>query len=220
MKINIVPKLLTTAVDEIARDDPDRVFAEFLEPPNLEHDVLVLTFAGFANAVDRLAWWLKDKSSELGLEIFDTVAYVGLPDVRYYLILLAASKAQITVCISLLSNFTHNFSLTIIKLLFSAPVNDITSHLQLMIQTGSKALFYTEEAPPSDLITSCKLPSAAIPSAKALLDTAKVTRFPLEKSYEQVAKDPVVVRNLPYYNHSLSILAEYLTVLSHFRNYW
>lgn len=106
------------------------------------------------------------------------------------------------------------------KLLFSAPVNDNTSHLRLMEQTSSNALLYTEEEPPSNLITSCKLPSISIPSAKALLDTTKVLNFPFEKSYEQVAKDPVVVSKSPVHNCLLATLADFFVVLSHFRNYW
>ncbi len=87
--------LVTAAVDEIARHDPQRTFAEFLEPAHLDTDLLVLTFADFANAVDRLSWWLKGKSTELGLETFDAVTYIGFPDLRYYVILLAAAKCQL-----------------------------------------------------------------------------------------------------------------------------
>lgn len=96
-----VGKLVTTAVDEIARDDPQRTFVELLEPIHLDQDVLILTFGKFANAVNRMSWWLKDKSSELGLAKFDTITYIGLPDVRYYLMLFAAAKNQLTASLIL-----------------------------------------------------------------------------------------------------------------------
>lgn len=94
---NTDEKLVTTVLDDLARDYPQRTFAEFLQPPHLDQSVLFVTLAEFANAVDRLALWLKEKMEEMALNSFDMVTYIGLPDIRYYLMPFAASKAQIVV---------------------------------------------------------------------------------------------------------------------------
>lgn len=67
--------------------------------------------------------------------------------------------------------------------------------MRLMQQTNSKALLLTEEMPFPELCKACGLPSAVIPSAAALLDETKVSHFPYDKSFEEAAKDPVVVSN-------------------------
>lgn len=94
-------RVLATQVDHLAAQHPELIFAEFLSPPHLpEGDVLSLTYADFKNAIDRLAWWLKDQIAQLGLAKFDTILYVGCPDLRYSLMLLAAIKNNIVVCYS------------------------------------------------------------------------------------------------------------------------
>ncbi|KAM4067304.1 AMP-binding enzyme [Hirsutella rhossiliensis] len=166
-------KLMATAIDDVARQEPDRVFAEFLQPAHLDQDILVLSFGMLANSIDRLAWWLKDRCRELGLGRFDTVAYVGFADMRYCLLLLAATKCHVT-------------------LLITAPSNDTTAHLSLMRQTNCKAFFYTDEFIVPDLMAACSLCCVALPHIRTLLDATPVSHFPYGRSLEDGADDPIV----------------------------
>lgn len=90
-------KLMATAIDHLARDNPELIFAEFLEPAHLDQDVLELSYQAFGNSINRLSWWLKDWIQEIGLKRFDNVLFTGYPDMRYYLLLIAAIKNEITV---------------------------------------------------------------------------------------------------------------------------
>lgn len=84
-------RLLPVLIDENARDDPDR--AAFSIPRtdlDLSRGYLDITYATFANAINQLAWLIE---SNLGRsETFDTMAYLGAPDMRYHCMQMAAAK--------------------------------------------------------------------------------------------------------------------------------
>ena len=85
-------ELLNNVVDRIARVTPDLVYAELPKSPvDLSQGFRQVTYRQFANAIDGMAWWLRDK---LGLsETFETLTYIGPNDLRYNLLLLGAVKA-------------------------------------------------------------------------------------------------------------------------------
>ncbi|KAJ3489739.1 hypothetical protein NLG97_g5935 [Lecanicillium saksenae] len=168
-------KLMAQAVDEIAQSDPSRVFAEFLDPPHTTVDSLTLTFGALAAAVDRLGWWLEDVKKKHQLNELDACAYIGFPDLRYYVVLLACIKCRL-------------------KVLFTAPSNSTAAHNLLMQQAGCKVLLLTEEMPLEELKTISALPSLCIPSVATLLEDGVSTPFPYAKTFEEARNDPVVVR--------------------------
>lgn len=92
--------IMSKQIDLVARDTPNLVLLQLLDPPHCDDPVLQLTYGDFKNAMDRLAWWIKDQAVRHGLAQFDTVLYVGQPDIRYFLFLVAAMKNQITACFS------------------------------------------------------------------------------------------------------------------------
>lgn len=69
-----------------------------------------------------------------------------------------------------------------------------------MQATNCKAYFYTEESKVPGLITSCNVPSAAIPDTATLIDTTRVPHFPYDKTYKEAANDPVVVSFIPIHH--------------------
>lgn len=106
-------RVIATQIDHLAAQHPDLIYADFLSPPHLGGgSVLSVSLADFKNAIDRLAWWLKDEVARLGLAKFDTILYIGYPDLRYSLMLIAAIKNHVVVSYSF--NFTfHDSSYTI-----------------------------------------------------------------------------------------------------------
>lgn len=78
-------RLLPTVIDEIARDEPNRIWASLpINDYDLSKGYEDISYATFANAINKLAWLIVStvgRSSD-----FDTVAYLGVPDVRYHMI--------------------------------------------------------------------------------------------------------------------------------------
>lgn len=85
-------QLLNNVVDSIARASPDLVYAELPRSPvDLSHGFRQVTYREFANAIDGVAWWLRNS---LGLsKTFETLTYIGPNDLRHNLLLLGAVKA-------------------------------------------------------------------------------------------------------------------------------
>lgn len=82
--------LLPTLIDERARSEPDRLYCAYLKTKDVDDGVIKLSYSDFTNAVNRFAWFIEEifgKSDD-----FTTLAYVGLTDIRYALVTLAAAK--------------------------------------------------------------------------------------------------------------------------------
>jgi len=85
-------KLLNNMVDYLAFARPQALFAEF--PKSLtryDAGFQKINYATFANAINGIAWWLKDNLGP-GSD-FETLAYVGHNDFRYNALVLGAVKA-------------------------------------------------------------------------------------------------------------------------------
>jgi hypothetical protein len=92
-------RLLPVLIDQTARDEPDR--AAFSLPRNdsdLSQGYVDVTYATFANAINQIAWLIE---STLGRsDKFDTIAYLGAPDIRYHFMQMAVVKTGYQVSIS------------------------------------------------------------------------------------------------------------------------
>lgn len=92
-----VGKLLPTQIDQIAEQDPSRIFGEFIDSPITPDGVHKLQYRDLARAIDRLAWWICSSLQDSKLPEFTVVCYMGYPDVRYYIVLVAMIKCRYTV---------------------------------------------------------------------------------------------------------------------------
>lgn len=84
-------RLLPALVDEIATNDPGRIFVSIAETSDITDGFRDVDYHSFAKAVDRCAWWLIRQLKEH--KIPQTVFYLGPLDLRYLIIILAAAKA-------------------------------------------------------------------------------------------------------------------------------
>lgn len=173
---DMTAQLLPQAIDELAATSASRVVADFLDPPHCDVDCLSLTFGQLAAAVDRLSWWLRSHKERLGLADFATVTYVGFPDLRYFVVLVASIKCGLTV-------------------LFSAPTNSCAAHQLLMKGAGSKLLLLTREMPLDELEREAACPCERIPSVAALLEPKSQSdkQYPYAKTFAEACNDPVAV---------------------------
>ena len=83
-------RLLPQVVDELARSDPNRIYATLPLSSDLARGFLDVTMLQVSQAVSECAYWLEHtigRSSD-----FETLSYMGLPDLRYAIIFLAAVK--------------------------------------------------------------------------------------------------------------------------------
>ena len=81
---------MPAVVDEIAREKPDLVYASVPLSTNIADGFKNITFSDIASATNHVAAWIEKtmgRSSE-----FETIAYMGLGDLRYVVVFLAAVK--------------------------------------------------------------------------------------------------------------------------------
>lgn len=85
-------QLLNHVVDITARDAPEKLYAEYpISSTSYDEGFRKITFAAFANAINGVAWWLHNTIGPGNN--FDTLAYLGVLDMRYNTLLLGAVKA-------------------------------------------------------------------------------------------------------------------------------
>lgn len=83
-------RLMPVVVDEIAQRQPDLVYASVPLTANISEGFRCITFFDIASATNHVAAWIDrtlGRSSN-----FDTIAYMGLGDLRYVVVFLAAVK--------------------------------------------------------------------------------------------------------------------------------
>lgn len=68
-------RLVVTIVDEMARDEPDRIVYSLPLTSNVADGFHDITALKLANAVNRTAWWLESKVGKGSS--FPTVGYIG-----------------------------------------------------------------------------------------------------------------------------------------------
>jgi hypothetical protein len=100
-------RLLHVTIDRIAAETPDRAWASIPRSNNLSDGYRDVSFAEFANAINRLSWFLE---SHLGPDRpkFKTLAYMGLPDMRYHIMSMAAAKMECKVSYYPNANLNRN----------------------------------------------------------------------------------------------------------------
>lgn len=83
-------RLVPIIVDETAKANPGKVFASIPRTGDLKDGFVNVSFGDFARAINRTARWMEDV---LGLcTTFETLAYIGTSDLRYYILMVAAAK--------------------------------------------------------------------------------------------------------------------------------
>jgi acyl-CoA synthetase (AMP-forming)/AMP-acid ligase II len=85
-------RLLNHIVDDIAQNEPQKLFAEIpLSPTSFDQGFRKVTYLDLSNAINGVAAFLERSIG--GGQNFPTLVYFGPPDLRYVVLLLAAVKA-------------------------------------------------------------------------------------------------------------------------------
>ena len=97
-------RLMPLLVDELAVSKPANVYASIIHGNDVSAGFDDITWSRFANAVNRMAWWLESTLGDRGPHS-PTVGYLGPADIRYFILVLAANKAGFKVrCLRTCSN--------------------------------------------------------------------------------------------------------------------
>lgn len=81
-------------VDAYANDEPQKVYAR-VPGHDLSQGFRDVTYGELAHAVNHVVWWLKGLVTTK--ERFPVISYLGVNDIRYTVIILAAIKAGYVV---------------------------------------------------------------------------------------------------------------------------
>ena len=85
-------QLLNNLIDGLAQIRPESTWAKVpRDQSSYSHGYRRISYKMMANAIDGLAWWIKEQLGES--RTFETLVYFGTWDPRYILLLLAAVKA-------------------------------------------------------------------------------------------------------------------------------
>lgn len=84
-------RLLPVIIDQLAHEDPDRPWASIpRDDYDLSQGYADISYAAFANAINKLAWMVEKSIGRS--DSFETIAYLGTPDVRYHMVCDLLSK--------------------------------------------------------------------------------------------------------------------------------
>ncbi|KAF2628558.1 hypothetical protein BU25DRAFT_430857 [Macroventuria anomochaeta] len=126
------------------------------------------------NIVDDNARMARFLHGQIGLSFeFKTVMYMGFPNPRTYIVLIAAMKTGHKV----LFHFT----------------NSDPGHANLIRQTNCTILLYTAGFPVSGIHERSRLEAVRVPELATLLDNFLYESFPYGKTYEEAKYDPCFV---------------------------
>ncbi|OCL15374.1 acetyl-CoA synthetase-like protein [Glonium stellatum] len=165
-------RLIPPAIDEVARDDPEITCFSIPRTSDLSDGFTDISFRTFANAINRTAWFIE---STIGRSpVFETILYMGAPDIRHYVVLVAAMK-------------------TGYKTLFSSHRNSLAGHIDLIHKTDCKILLHSSAFPVNHILEACKMRPFIIPELENIFDEDPVNPYPFQKSWEDAHNDPCLV---------------------------
>ena len=85
-------RLLPCTLDDEALANPQRTFASYARSNDLSQGFQDVEFQHMANAVNHLAFWLRSLFGPKPDHQFETLTYIGVPDLRYNIVFYAAVK--------------------------------------------------------------------------------------------------------------------------------
>lgn len=166
-------QLLNHMVDGLAKARPLSVWAETPKSTtSYEAGFHKVTYRAFSNAINGVAWWLHDSLGQ-GQD-FETLAYFGLWDIRYVVLLLGAVKAGY-------------------KMIFPSPKYSLAGLEQLLKDLRCKMFLVLPSSPPvvSEYLTAHEPSVLNVPTVEFLLNT-EFPHYPFGKSFATARNEPLV----------------------------
>ena len=83
-------RLLPQLLDELSKTTPDRLYASYPCSVDISQGFRDVAFQDMARAADSFAWWIHNRYGRS--DEFESLAYMGIPDLRTPIIFFAAVK--------------------------------------------------------------------------------------------------------------------------------
>ena len=189
-------RLLPTVLDDEAVSNPRRPFAAIPRSEDLAHGFTDVTFAQVANAVNHVAFRLQCNLGPLRHD-FETLTFVGIPDLRYNIAFYAAVKCGYKVssllcrCCKITESADH-----MCKVFLPSPRNPLDTNLSLMDQTKSTKLLYAKEMESMISALSATRPDLhyeVMESLDDLLGAPPSPIFHFHQTFEEAVATPMLV---------------------------
>ncbi|KAK2612056.1 hypothetical protein QQS21_001905 [Conoideocrella luteorostrata] len=168
-------RLIVTTVDELAREEPERVVYSLAKSAQISEGFEDITARRFANAVDRTAWWIESRLGKTSA--FPTVGYIGPHnDFRYILLILGCVKAGY-------------------KALLPSPRNSIEATAAVLNKSECDIWVAPKQWPSvlPQLLSARSMKVIEIPETAELLSAEPVPAYLYTKTFEDAANDPFCV---------------------------
>ncbi|KAM5346106.1 hypothetical protein ACJ41O_009111 [Fusarium nematophilum] len=161
--------------DMIAAAEPDRPVVSIAKGHEVEDGYRDITARMMANAVNRAAWFLERKLCKS--DSFQTICYLGPSDLRYPILLAAASKAGY-------------------KTFWTSPRNSLEAHLRLMEATECSIFLTPAAMPPGvdEIVGRLHMRHVVVPEQNDWLDaTEDVEIYKFNKAYDHARLEPLTI---------------------------
>ncbi|TKA77269.1 hypothetical protein B0A49_03507, partial [Cryomyces minteri] len=166
-------RILPLIVDKYAREQPNKPWASIQKSTNPSDGFQDVTYAAFANAINRAAWFVDSTLGKCQDSIFDTVSYMGKPDVRYFIMLVALIKTGYVP-------------------LFLSHRNSLDGQLGLLAQTRCKYFLYSTSIEVEGILDARAMRSLVVPELEGLLDEEAVPHYAYTKTVQEALNDPLL----------------------------
>ncbi|KAK4986085.1 putative NRPS-like protein biosynthetic cluster [Elasticomyces elasticus] len=169
----IAERTMPQVVDQVARVQPEAIWASYALSDNTAHfrDV---TFRELAHCVNHVAWWVESLIGRS--DKFETLAYMGVSDIRYGFMLLASIKCGY-------------------KLMLNSVRNSDSGNLSLLEETVCDKFFCSTEFAGGIRNLQKKKPDLqvfVIPTFEEMLGGVDKT-FPYNKPWLESHEDPILI---------------------------
>ncbi|KAI0381395.1 acetyl-CoA synthetase-like protein [Hypomontagnella monticulosa] len=165
-------RLIHLLPDELAQSVPDHVLFSFPKTADPRDGFVDVTAKIFANAVNKASWFLRKKLGEP--QNFDTVAYMGPNDIRYFLFMFGAIKVGY-------------------KMLFLSPRNNLDGHLNVLQGVDCHVFLRGRETDIQSILDARPMKSEIVPELKNFLEPRSVQIYPYTKTFDEARTDPALV---------------------------
>ncbi|PYI09495.1 acetyl-CoA synthetase-like protein [Aspergillus sclerotiicarbonarius CBS 121057] len=161
-------RLLPHIIDYHARENPDRVFAVIPQSNDIADGFRDVTMPVMATAINHMAWWIDQTCRHVldGTPRDRVLAYIGPPDLRYSILLMAVIK-----CGS--------------KVLFISPRNAPEHNRTLLQQAKVNVLLHADSLSAMAVQLRGSLPAVAVPLLTEMLDS-KPEHYPFDGTFAEL----------------------------------
>ena len=184
----IIPKL----IDDIASSDPQRPFISVPKSIHLEDGFEDIDYGRFARAVNSCSWWMEEHLGIQGKS--ETIAYLGPLDVRYLLVLLAASKTGRVVKFppAFRANSIHA---DLAQAFLTSHRNSLEAHLTLLDKIQCQKLLVADQAPAVtySILAERPMMELRMPGFDFFEVNEQVENYPWKGTFNEVRDKPFVI---------------------------